>query len=647
MTPKNRHFFFALIQVLILGLSACAKDEPSTPTTPVDSDHLVSLNVDNVESRAFGELFRSVNLDAGKQLNDSADIDRIARLMCLDSSSCTPGTLRYWDKVQFGRFALEEPTTNRAQIEALHDRGFSIFWSIMGVPAFLNDACSGCVVTDGDDTYHLLREVSLEASDPKNPTDEDVSCSCADDETWWAGVPTTETVGGVSWFDYLDITVSELLKSFDESNPKLDIGLWNEPDQIWWESHQSLFVRMWCASAQRIRQTLGEDSSVLVGGPDLSSWAHGIRPEDSPVLKEILETCGEDGSFDFLSYHNYSAPGRYLLENSVSEVRSWGADENLKIDVGEYAASLGYGADATTPCDPSAIASVDGELPTPIGSDKSSVLCDHRGAAEDVAMAATMAGQDHERLFRFEVWDWGTVDMVDSRMGLLTINNLPKPAATSFWMLAQLQGERIAVVNELGGEYPFHLLASREGDEVVIVVAAQDLTVSEQLVRGLLTEGLAFSEDVAPALAECTGFQSDDSEAYVAELAQAGTTAQELIDECPSLESDLAESLAKALAYAAPRVGNVGENFQLTIEAPGWEGPATRHRVDAYRNTFAESYRRWPELDFTDPEFDFQTEEAHLWDYMTEPLDQLDITDGLLTVEIRPHSVTLLRGKVK
>ena len=130
-------------------------------------------------------------------------------------------------------------------------------------------------------------------------------------------------------------------------------------------------------------------------------------------------------------------------------------------------------------------------------------------------------------------------------------------------------------------------------------------------------------------------------------LAQAGTTAQQLLDDCPSLETDLAESLAKALAYAAPRVGNVGENFQLTIEAPGWQGPATRHRVDAYRNTFAESYRRWPGLDFTDPEFDFAAEEDRLWDYMTEPLDELAITDGLLTVEIRPNSVTLLRGKVE
>lgn len=647
MTPKTNYSVFAFSQLLLLLLlSACKKDDPSTPTIPVAGDQLVSLNVDNTESRSFGELFRSVNLDTGKQLNDSADIDRIARLMCSDLATCTPGAIRYWDKVQSGRFALEEPISNREQIQALHDRGFSIFWSIMGVPAFLRDTCSGCVVTDGDDTFHMLRDLSVEAADPRNPTNQDVTCSCTDDD-WWAGIPAAEAMGEVSWLDYLEITVSELLTSFDESNPKLDIGLWNEPDQIWWKSYQGQFVQMWCASAQRIRETLGEDSSVLVGGPDVSSWAHSIGSDEDPLLKEILETCGEDGSFDFLVYHNYSAAGRFLLENSVAEVRSWGADENLKIDVGEFAASLGHGADATTPCDPTAIASFDGEVPTPTGADQSGVLCDHRGAVEDIAMAATMAGQDHERLFRFEVWDWGTVDLVDSRMGLLTINNLPKPTATSFWMLAQLQGERIAVVNELGGDYPFHLLASREGDEMVIVVASQDLTVSEQFVRGLLSEGLVFSEDVAPHLAECPGFDSEDLEAYIAGLAQAGTTAQQLLDECASLEPDLAESLAKGLAYAAPRVGKVGQSFQLTIEAPGWQGPATRHRVDAYRNTFAESYRRWPATDFADPAFDFVAEEEFLWDYMTQPLDQLDVTDGRLTIEVRPNSVTLLRGGVE
>ena len=148
-------------------------------------------------------------------------------------------------------------------------------------------------------------------------------------------------------------------------------------------------------------------------------------------------------------------------------------------------------------------------------------------------------------------------------------------------------------------------------------------------------------------LAECAGFENDDPEAYIAVLAQAGTTAEQLLDECPSLSPDLAESLARALAYAAPRVGKVGQSFQLMIEAPGWQGPATRHRVDAYRNTFAESYRRWPGTDFADLDFDFAAEEEVLWDYMTQPLDQLDVTDGCLTIEVRPNSVTLLRGKVE
>ncbi|MFT4520179.1 MAG: hypothetical protein ACI9JM_002579 [Halioglobus sp.] len=619
---------------------------PALTAVFTQSDRLITLNVDDVGTKPFGDIFRSVNLDADKQLNDAADIDRITQLMCRDPLTCTPGAIRYWDKVQHGRFALEQDITHRSKIAELHSRGFSMFWSLMGVPAFLRDSCSGCIVTNGTDPdpYHILREVNVAAAD--NPTGQDIACSCTDDD-WWAGPPDVSPVGGVSWLDYLDITISDLLMEFDGTNPKLRIGLWNEPDQIWWKSNQTSFVNMWCASAQQVRDTLGPGSPVLVGGPDISSWASGINPQDSPALKQIQETCGgtpsTPSSFDFLVYHNYSRSERFLLENSVAEVRSWGTNENLIVDVGEYAAALS-GADATTPCDLSAIASLDGEVPISTGVNPKAVLCDHRGAAEEVALAATMAAQDHDRLYRFEVWDWGSTDMVNTRMGLLTVNNLPKPTATSFWMLSQLQGERIAVINELGGAFPFHLLASREGDEMVIVVASQDQTVSEQFTRGLLSDGLVFNEDVAPELAGCTAFESEDTEAQIVALAQAGTTAQQLLDACPSLDSSLAESLASALAYAAPRVGHVGETFQLTIEAAGWQGPAIRHRVDAYRNTFAEIYRRWPDVDFASPGFDFTAEEEFLWDYMTQPLDQLDVTDGRLTIEVRPHSVTLLRG---
>ena len=94
-------------------------------------------------------------------------------------------------------------------------------------------------------------------------------------------------------------------------------------------------------------------------------------------------------------------------------------------------------------------------------------------------------------------------------------------------------------------------------------------------------------------------------------------------------------------------MGQVGETFQLTIEAAGWQGPATRHRIDAYRNTFAKAYRQWKVDDFASPGFDFATEEETLWSYMTEPLDQLDVTDGRLTIEVRPNSVTLLRGMLE
>ena len=526
-----------------------------------------------------------------------------------------------------------------------------MFWSLMGTPAFLRNSCSGCVVANGDDDpFHILREVNVLTSDVRNDTGQDIACSCTDDD-WRAGPPTVGIVGTSSWLDYLDITISQLLMEFDGANPKLRIGLWNEPDQIWWKSNQASFVTMWCASAQQVRDTLGPGSPVLVGGPDISSWESGINPLDSPALKLIQETCGPapstPSSFDFLVYHNYSKSERFLLENSVAEVRSWSTNENLIIDVGEYAAALS-GADVTTTCDLSAIASLDGEVPIPTGVNPKAVLCDHRGAAEEVALAATMAAQDHDRLYRFEVWDWGATDMVETRMGLLTVNNLPKPTATSFWMLSQLQGERIAVINELGGAFPFHLLASREGDEMVIVVASQDQTVSEQFTRGLLSDGLVFNEDVAPQLADCTVLEGEDIEAQIAALAQAGTTAQQLLDACPNLnDPTLAASIATALAYAAPRVGQVGETFQLTIEAAGWQGPATRHRIDAYRNTFAKTYRQWTVDDFASTGFDFADEEETLWSYMTEPLDQLDVTDGRLTIEVRPNSVTLLRGMLE
>ena len=163
---------------------------PALTAVFIQADRLVTLNVDNVESKPFGELFRSVNLDAGKQLNDAADIDRITQLMCRDPLTCTPGAIRYWDKVQFGRFALEQEITHRSEIAELHSRGFSMFWSLMGTPAFLRNSCSGCVVANGTGPdavpYHILREVNVLTSDVRNDTGQDIACSCTDDD-WWAG----------------------------------------------------------------------------------------------------------------------------------------------------------------------------------------------------------------------------------------------------------------------------------------------------------------------------------------------------------------------------------------------------------------------------------------------------------------------------
>jgi hypothetical protein len=645
-----------LIAVLV-SASACKKGdvaeadpadpadsaEPAEPPTPPTGDVVVTIDLD--ESAApFGDLFRAVNLDVGKQMDDDADYSRIERLMCPDPTDCTPGPVRFWDKVNLGRFALESPLSNQDVLEKLHTRGFPIYWSMMGVPAFLSESCTGCVVEEEDESYHFLRELELSASDPRNELNVDIACSC-EDATWPASPPPTTAIGGVSWIDYIEDTTTELLTSFDPSAANLRIGVWNEPDQLWWTGNQGPFVSMWCATVETMRGVLDGRTDVLIGGPDGSSWEHQIGGAETPLLQAIQAACGDEASYDFLTYHQYSESGKLLFEDSVNSVRDWGSDATLPVDVGEYASSLGHGAEATSPCDPTAIADQDGELPTPVGADPSAVLCDHRGAVEDVAMAASMAGQDHGRLYRFEVWDWGTIDMVDSRMGLLTINNLPKPAATAFWMLSHLQGERLAVINQLDGPYPYHLLASREDNELVFVVAAQNRTVSNQFVRGLLSQGIKYNEDVAPVLVSCPSFQSDDSEAYLSALAVAGTSADELIADCSAIDRPLAEGIAEALAYAAPRVGLVDKAFDLTLNVPTWSGTADHFRIDAHRNTFAESYRRWPSAEFSSETFDFETAEDELWNYMTLPLGTVPMVDGQLTIEVRPESVTMLRIK--
>jgi len=614
------------------------------PKTPI-SDIEVTLDLDNF-GEPFGDLFRSLNLDAGKQMNDDADYDRIERLMCPDPTNCTPGPVRYWDKINVGRFSLEQSIANHGVIQELHTRGFPIYWSMMGVPAFLHSSCSGCLINEDDDTTHLLRELAVDASDPRNPFGIDIDCQCEDD-IWWSGPPSLDPVGGISWLQYVEETTTELLTIFDSETPNLRIGIWNEPDQIWWEENQTQFVNMWCATAQTVRQVLGDRTDILIGGPDVSSWAHSIGGADTPLLQAIQTACGDNPPYDFLTYHHYSEPGKFLFENTVETVRSWGSQPDLPIGIGEYASSLGHGAEATTPCDQSVIAAQDGDTPIATGLDPSAVLCDHRGAVEDIALAATMAAQDHDRLYRFEVWDWGTTDMINSRMGLLTINNLPKPTATSFWMLSHLQGNRVAVINQLDGPFPYHLIASLNGDKLVLLVAAQNRTVTEQFARGLLSQGFEFAKEVAPVLAECPAFQLEDVEASISTMAIANQSAEQIIADCSTINPSLAEALAKALAYAAPRVGHVGETFNLTIHAPGWDGAVTRHRIDAYHNTFAEAYRRWPNEEFVNETFDYQSAEEVLWEYLTSPLDEIKATNGQLTFEVRPDSATMLSSEIQ
>ncbi len=166
MITKNRSI---LLGGLMFIASACDQEPTPQPT----GDVVVTLNLDEAGA-PFGDLFRSVNLDAGKQMNKAEDYSRIERLMCPDPTNCTPGPVRFWDKVNAGRFALESPISNEDVLQELHARGFPIFWSMMGVPAFLRETCTGCVVEEGDNSYHFLREVELSASDPKNPLNVDI-----------------------------------------------------------------------------------------------------------------------------------------------------------------------------------------------------------------------------------------------------------------------------------------------------------------------------------------------------------------------------------------------------------------------------------------------------------------------------------------
>ena len=41
----------------------------------------------------------------------------------------------------------------------------------------------------------------------------------------------------------------------------------------------------------------------------------------------------------------------------------------------------------------------------------------------------------------------------------------------------------------------------------------------------------------------------------------------------------------------------------------------------------------------------YTSAEEDLWNYMTSPLDELEVVDGQVTIEISPDSVTMLRGK--
>jgi len=84
----------ALFSILMVIASACEKgdkNEPSEPAEPADSpdltdsseppelplgDIVLTVNIDEAGA-PFDDLFRSVNLDAGKQMADETDYSRI------------------------------------------------------------------------------------------------------------------------------------------------------------------------------------------------------------------------------------------------------------------------------------------------------------------------------------------------------------------------------------------------------------------------------------------------------------------------------------------------------------------------------------------------------------------------------------------
>ena len=55
-----------------------AAGAPPDSGTPQDSTVWIDLNLDEVRG-SFGDLFRSVNLDAGRQMTDPADYGRLMR----------------------------------------------------------------------------------------------------------------------------------------------------------------------------------------------------------------------------------------------------------------------------------------------------------------------------------------------------------------------------------------------------------------------------------------------------------------------------------------------------------------------------------------------------------------------------------------
>jgi len=651
----------------------------SDATTPDAVDQSFTLNT-GAPGRAYGSRLRSVNVDVKKNLKDK-DIERMDRLLCGGLIPCPARSARFWVKTQSDRYVMETGLRYGGVIEALGDAGYEVMVSVVGIPAFLSPDCTGCVATCGDTTFHATRTLSwakaVEVGVDDCPADLE-PCACANANqvhegiSWHRRAP-IDAAAPYDWAGYVT-DVTERLMTRVPDGP-LALALWSEPDGYGGFDHQNpkqekAFNEMIATATVAAKAASVGRDDVSVGGLDLATpWGEIPFTADMPYLSQLGALAEAGGELDFISFHHYSEPGSYILRGVWEMVTDWLPPEyhDMRFKVGEYNGSL-VGVTDIAVCDPRGFPGSPDEAAERMDDDHT-VNCDHRGATEVVALAASMLSHEYDNLYLFEAFenvpldvtetallelpddhpfaDWEVGDPHDylvGRMGLFTQDFVPRPRATALWMMAHLDGESY-VENRLGGTHPMHMLGSADGDRVTIVLAHQDRSVSEQIARGALAFGKRWTDEIVPALsALCPEAAKIDEEA-MAMLAQGRPDAAALEDLCPGIgaDTDLVDALVGALAYAADRVGHVGTPATVRLNIDGLEGEVQRWRIDAYNNLAAKAYRlngwAYAEEDSADLE-------ADLLDVMETPIDTLLASNGVLELEVPAESVTLLVGNL-